>query len=181
MTLSGSIPKNVSGNPVWEILASRFTMCLNGCRKTCRMTKSLPIFRNLLDRIFLLALLLPHVGNVPYNTSEWMKLLFDQNISFRILNRLPAGFADCLHVKSVGLNNHNDMEIWQFAKKNGFTIVTFDADFFDLSLVRNFPPKIIWLRTGNMTTDKIVDCIILNYSNIVSFIDNPTLNCLEIY
>ncbi|MDR2065126.1 MAG: DUF5615 family PIN-like protein [Prevotellaceae bacterium] len=110
-----------------------------------------------------------------------MKLLFDQNISFRILNRLPAGFADCLHVKSVGLNNHNDMEIWQFAKKNGFTIVTFDADFFDLSLVRNFPPKIIWLRTGNMTTDKIVDCIILNYSNIVSFIDNPTLNCLEIY
>ena len=61
-----------------------------------------------------------------------MKLLFDQNISFRIMRLLPNSFAECCHVQSVGLNNHNDDEIWQFAKQNGFTIVTFDADFFDI-------------------------------------------------
>jgi len=94
---------------------------------------------------------------------------------------LSPDFADCLHVKSVGLNNHNDAEIWQFAKQNGFTIVTFDADFFDLSLVWNFPPKTVWLRTGNLSTAEIAEHIILNSSIIASFIDNPKKSCLEIY
>ena len=109
-----------------------------------------------------------------------MKLLFDQNISFRVLRLLPDSFADCRHVRSVGLNNCNDAKIWQYAKQNGFTVVTFDADFFDISVLRGFPPKIVWLRTGNLTTSEIAERIILNYSDIVSFIDNPDQNCLEI-
>jgi len=110
-----------------------------------------------------------------------MKLLFDQNISFRVLHLLPNSFADCRHVRSVDLNDCNDVKIWQFAKQNGFTVVTFDADFFDISTLRGFPPKIVWFRTGNLTTSEIVERIILNYSNIVSFIDNPDQSCLEIY
>jgi predicted nuclease of predicted toxin-antitoxin system len=110
-----------------------------------------------------------------------MKLLFDQNISFRVLRLLPEIFADCRHVKSVGLNDRDDVEIWRFAKENGFTIVTFDADFFDLSLVWNVPPKIVWLRTGNLSTAEIAECVIFNSSIIISFIDNPGQNCLEIY
>jgi len=110
-----------------------------------------------------------------------MKLLFDQNISFRITRLLSSSFADCYHVKSVGLNDCDDMEIWQFAKQNGFTVVTFDADFFDISILRSCPPKIIWLRTGNLTTSEIAERIVLNSSNIASFIDNPDQSCLEIY
>jgi len=109
-----------------------------------------------------------------------MKLLFDQNISFRILRLLPNSFFDCLHVRSVGLNDCNDAKIWQYAKQNSFTIVTFDADFFDISVLRGFPPKIVWLRTGNLTTSEIAERIILNYTNIVSFIDNTEQSCLEI-
>lgn len=110
-----------------------------------------------------------------------MKLLFDQNISFRIIRLLPDQFADCRHVKSVGLNERKGVEIWRFAKQNGCTIVTFDADFYDLSLVWNVPPKIVWLRTPNLNTSEIAERIILNCSNIISFIDNPELSCLEIY
>jgi predicted nuclease of predicted toxin-antitoxin system len=109
-----------------------------------------------------------------------MKLLFDQNISFRVLRSLPSSFSDCHHVSSVNLNNCNDVKIWQYAKQNGYTIVTFDADFFDLSTLKGFPPKIVWLRTGNMTTSEIVENIILNYANINSFIDNSEQGCLEI-
>ena len=109
-----------------------------------------------------------------------MKLLFDQNISFRILRLLPNSFSDCMHVKSVGLNDCNDAEIWLYAKQNGYTIVTFDADFFDLSTLKGFPPKIIWLRTGNFTTSEIAEQIILNYSTINSFINNLEQGCLEI-
>ena len=110
-----------------------------------------------------------------------MKLLFDQNISFRIMHLLPDGFTNCRHVKSIGLNDCNDREIWQFAKQNGFTVVTFDADFFDIATYSGFPPKIIWLRTGNLTTAEIAERIILNSSVIASFIDNPEQSCLEIF
>lgn len=53
-----------------------------------------------------------------------MKFLFDQNISFRILNSLPDKFKDSTIVKHEGLINALDIDIWRFAKKNGFTIVT---------------------------------------------------------
>jgi predicted nuclease of predicted toxin-antitoxin system len=109
-----------------------------------------------------------------------MKLLFDQNISFRVIRLLAENFADCQQVRSLGLNDCTDMEIWRFAKQHGFSIVTFDADFFDISILRGFPPKIIWLRTGNLSTSDVAERILLNSSNIASFIDNPDQSCLEI-
>lgn len=110
-----------------------------------------------------------------------MKLLFDQNISFRILRLLPESFSDSRHVGDVGLNDHEDVEIWEFAKNNDFTIVTFDADFFDLSVLKGFPPKVIWLRTGNLITSEIADRILMNYSIILSFIVDFQQSCLEIF
>ncbi len=67
-----------------------------------------------------------------------MKLLFDQNLSPRLVARL----AD-LYPASA------------FAGREGFTIVTKDADFSDLCLLRGFPPKVVWIRRGNCTTDAI--------------------------
>ena len=111
-----------------------------------------------------------------------MKLLFDQNISFRILPMLGLPvFADCRHVKTVGLDNCNDTDIWQFARQQGFTIVTFDSDFFDMLVVHGFPPKIIWFRTGNLTTSQIAEWMMNNNIKILSFIDNQEQSCLEIF
>jgi len=110
-----------------------------------------------------------------------MKLLFDQNISYRILQLLPDNFSDSQQAGSVGLHNCNDSDIWQFAKQNGFTIVTFDSDFFDMSILRGCPPKVIWLRTGNVSTSELAERIILNFSAIASFIDNPNQSCLDIF
>jgi len=111
-----------------------------------------------------------------------MKLLFDQNISFRIISILELSvFDDCRHVRVVGLNDSNDADIWQYAKLHGFTIVTFDSDFFDMLLVRGFPPKIIWFRTGNLTTSKIAEWMMNNHIKISSFIDNPEQCCLEVF
>ena len=94
-----------------------------------------------------------------------MKLLFDQNISYRSEKKISAVFLDSKHISNVGLLNKEDFEIWNFAKLNGFTIVTFDSDFFDLSLVKGTPPKIIWFRSGNFPTNKIAEilklCVII--------------------
>jgi predicted nuclease of predicted toxin-antitoxin system len=69
-----------------------------------------------------------------------IKLLFDQNISYRILGQLSEIFSESCQVRMAGLENESDLSIWQYAKDKGFTIVTFDADFYDITLLRGCPP-----------------------------------------
>mgnify|MGYP001609016424 CR=1 FL=1 len=82
-----------------------------------------------------------------------MKLLFDQNISYKVVRKLSAVFPDAKHISDVGHQNSNDSQIWEYAQANNFCIVTFDSDFIDISALKGFPPKIIWLRIGNTSTD----------------------------
>ena len=72
-----------------------------------------------------------------------MKLLFDQKISYRIPHLLDDIFPESKQVKNLKLENSTDRQIWDYAKVNGYCIVTFDSDFYDLSLVQGSPPKII--------------------------------------
>ncbi len=111
-----------------------------------------------------------------------MKLLFDQNISFRIIKKIQADFPHCTHVSDCSLNNRNDREIWEYAKSNDYTIVTFDADFYDISMIEGIPPKIIWIRTGNMSTEKIIQLLIGCKMSIINFHQEESkfLACLEI-
>lgn len=109
-----------------------------------------------------------------------MKLLFDQNISFRILNFLPEKYEGSTTVKHEDLINALDVDIWKFAKENGFTIVTQDSDFNDLNFLYGFPPKIIWIRTGNLKTQTIADILIDYSEEIEKFIHEDTLGCFEI-
>lgn len=65
-----------------------------------------------------------------------MKLLFDQNISFRIVDRIKDIFPRSKQVRRLELENKTDFEIWTFAKKHNYCIITFDSDFYDLSLLK---------------------------------------------
>lgn len=83
----------------------------------------------------------------------------------------------------LGLENSSDNDIWDYAKKNGYTIVTFDADFADIASIKGNPPKIIWLRTGNLTTKNITRLLKNHYKTIIDFIENSDykeIDCLEI-
>lgn len=112
-----------------------------------------------------------------------MKLLFDQNISFRIKGKLPVEFQNCRHVSDLGLQNTEDNIIWEYAKRHGFSIVTFDQDFFEISLINGTPPKIIWVKSGNLTTNEIANLLIdrkKSIQNFISNIDYKDLACLEL-
>jgi len=112
-----------------------------------------------------------------------MKLLFDQNISYRIIKNLSNSFPEAKHISQVGLLDSTDTGIWEYARQNGFCIVTFDSDYYDLSIVRGSPPKIIWLRIGNATTQRIAELLIDNLELISLFISDKNyidLSCLEI-
>lgn len=84
-----------------------------------------------------------------------MKLLFDQNLSPRLLDRLADVYPETQHVFWLEMGEADDRQIWDYAKQNGYVIVTRDADYNDLSLIRGFPPKVIWIRRGNCSTQEI--------------------------
>ncbi len=110
-----------------------------------------------------------------------MKFLFDQNVSHRILQFLPDQFADSQTVKQVYLMNAPDKEVWDFAKRNGFIIVTQDSDFNDLNTLFGFPPKIIWIRTGNLSTKEIAEILRKYYTELQSFFHDASFGCFEIF
>ncbi len=109
-----------------------------------------------------------------------MKFLFDQNISFRILKQLSGLYSNASHVKFEQLNNALDKDIWEYAKQNNYTIITQDSDFNDLNLLYGFPPKIIWIRTGNLKTSDIVQILVEYQQEIQAFLGNSTYGCFDI-
>ncbi len=109
-----------------------------------------------------------------------MKLLFDQNISPRIVRRIESDFPSSKQVRHVGLEDASDEEIFNYAKRNNFSVVTFDSDFVDLNVIRGIPPKIIWLKTGNLTTKSISELLRKNILSIHKFLESDGEEILEI-
>lgn len=97
-----------------------------------------------------------------------MKLLFDQNLSPKLVEYFTEYFDDCKHVHMIGLGKSADSEVWEFAKSNGYTIVSKDSDFNNLVTYFGFPPKVIWLRRGNCSTKTIIE-IILNHLEVIQY------------
>jgi len=112
-----------------------------------------------------------------------MKLLLDQNISHRIVRKVREHFSEVESVKQNFLVNKLDEEIWQFARRGGFAVVTFDEDFYNLNVLYGPPPLLIWLRTGNLSNDEVVRLLIYHKNTITAFLSGELTapkGCLEI-
>ena len=78
-----------------------------------------------------------------------MKLLFDQNLSYRLCRELDDAFPGSQQVARAGLADADDISVWNYAARHSLTIVTHDADFAEIAALRGPPPKVVWLRCGN--------------------------------
>lgn len=107
-----------------------------------------------------------------------MKLLIDENLSPRLAAPLNGLYPGSTHVEDCGLISATDEQIWQFARENGFAIVTKDSDFSELSGLRGFPPKVIWLRAGNCTTDRALTTLRESSQGIYTFMKSEMESCL---
>jgi predicted nuclease of predicted toxin-antitoxin system len=110
-----------------------------------------------------------------------MKLLFDNNISIRMTDRLMDIFPDASHVALIGLDRADDLTVWRYAYENNFCIVTKDSDFCDLCVIRGFPPQIIWLRIGNCTTQQIETLLRTQSASIYRFLNDPVLGIMVLF
>lgn len=102
-----------------------------------------------------------------------MKLLFDQNLPERLVTRFAKEFPQSTHVKRVGLASASDLQIWQYARTNGFVIISKDGDFSQLALLHGPPPKVIWLKVGNASTSDIEGQLKKHLKQIEAFEDRP--------
>ncbi|WP_254448607.1 DUF5615 family PIN-like protein [Spirosoma rhododendri] len=110
-----------------------------------------------------------------------MRFLFDQNISYRVVKQLKVTLPDSVGVREVGLLDADDFAIWEYAKREDYVVVTFDKDIPMIGAVKGFPPKIIWLRTGNMSNQALISLFTARLSEFVDFNTRQNKGCLLVY
>ena len=100
------------------------------------------------------------------------------------LQALPATYRHLPRLGPVGLeglSEASDREIWEYARKNAFALVSLDSDFAELAALRGSPPKVIWLRCGNQSTAIVEEVLRSHEGAIVAFEASESAACLEVY
>jgi predicted nuclease of predicted toxin-antitoxin system len=98
-----------------------------------------------------------------------VKLLFDENVSPKLVRSLEQDFPGSTHVEDVQLRGSADEKIWDYARENGFTIVSKDTDFQDRSALHGAPPKVIWLAIGNAGTGTVAALLRRSRKELLNF------------
>ena len=102
-----------------------------------------------------------------------MKLLFDENLSPKLPRLLAVKFPGSVHVRDLGFKGFADDSIWEYARANGFVIISKDSDFNQRSLFYGHPPKLIWLCLGNCSRADIVNLLVTHERDILAFEASP--------
>lgn len=102
-----------------------------------------------------------------------MRLLVDQNLSYKLVARLLDIFPGAAHVRDLGMADAEDRVIWDFAKSGNWVVVSKDGDFHQLSLLFGAPPKVIWIRAGNASTDSLAALLRSRQPDIDEFLSGP--------
>jgi predicted nuclease of predicted toxin-antitoxin system len=110
-----------------------------------------------------------------------VKLLFDQQLSHKLIAVVADLYPASEHVRNRGLSSANDDEIWTLAQREQFVIVTKDEEFHALSVVRGHPPKVLWVRSGNCATDLVETLLRKNLDEIERFVADPDAGFMPLY
>jgi predicted nuclease of predicted toxin-antitoxin system len=97
-----------------------------------------------------------------------VRLLFDHHLSPSLVDRLADLFPGSQHVWYLKLHDVPDTTVWKYAREHGFTIVSKDADFSEVSMELGYPPKLIWLKIDNWSTDEVEQMIRAKHSLIAA-------------
>jgi predicted nuclease of predicted toxin-antitoxin system len=109
-----------------------------------------------------------------------MKLLFDENLSPKLVQALADIFPNSAHVDRLGLGARSDHEVWEYAKTYGFSLVSKDSDFYDKSMLLGHPPKVIWIKRGNCSNRQIQLLMRNKFEAIRAFIRDDDVSFISI-
>jgi len=95
-----------------------------------------------------------------------MRFLLDENLPYQLAQALGI---DSLHATRIS-RQPTDTELWHYAKENGLILLTKDTDFFDRLLLSGPPPKVIWVRIGNLRKQELIETLSQRWSDITRLI-----------
>lgn len=98
------------------------------------------------------------------------RLLFDENLASRLATQLAGFYPRSSSVAREGLEGATDAALWAHAAKEGFVLVTKDEDFHRLSVLRGFPPKVVWIRLGNCSTADVAHLLRSRLEQLSAFV-----------
>jgi predicted nuclease of predicted toxin-antitoxin system len=109
-----------------------------------------------------------------------VKLLFDQNLSPRLVALLAVEFPGSQHVRDAGLAAAPDPAVWAYAAAQGLVIVSKDSDFQHRALLFGHPPKVVWVRRGNCSTAAVAALLRVRQADLLAFEADPTASLLAL-
>jgi predicted nuclease of predicted toxin-antitoxin system len=109
-----------------------------------------------------------------------MRLLFDENLSHKLVRLLADILPDSTHVREVGLKAADDPVVWEYAKNNGLMIVSKDSDMHQRSFVFGQPPKVVWVRLGNCSTSDVERLLRRNFAALRAFYEDDYASFLSL-
>jgi predicted nuclease of predicted toxin-antitoxin system len=109
-----------------------------------------------------------------------MKLLFDQNLSHRLVGLLAAEFPGSQHVRDAGLASSPDPAVWAYAAAQGLTIASKDKDFQQRAVQLGHPPKVVWVRLGNCSTAAVANLLRTRQADLRAFEADPSVSFLAL-
>ena len=109
-----------------------------------------------------------------------MKILLDANISYKLVDVLKPVFGECEHIDFTELNiPASDIDIWNYALDNGYTIITKDNDFSVLLELNGFPPKVVLLKIGNNSKQALAN-LLINIKPLIEDLEKNNYGLLEV-
>jgi len=109
-----------------------------------------------------------------------VRLLLDQNLSPRLLEITADLYPGSTHVRNEGLQAADDDTVWAYATEHGFAIVSKDADFHQRSFLFGHPPKVIWIRRGNCSTDEVAALLRAHHADLLTFDQSESASFLAL-
>ena len=108
------------------------------------------------------------------------RLLFDEPLSEELCKALADVFPGSLHLRLLGQGGVQDPTVWDLARHHGCLVVSKDEDFQRLAVLRGAPPKFVWIRLGNSSTDDIARLLRRSYDDIMRFNEQDEATVLEL-
>jgi predicted nuclease of predicted toxin-antitoxin system len=109
-----------------------------------------------------------------------VRLLLDENLSFRLVPALDEAYPGSAHVRNAGLLGAEDGRIWAYAAELDFLLTSKDTDFYQRSLVHGAPPKVVWLRVGNAPTQVVAALLRERRAIVEQFCEDPVASFLAL-
>lgn len=96
-----------------------------------------------------------------------MKVIVDAQLPFSLCVFFSNNRIDALHTFNLPLKNQTpDSVINMIAVEQNRILITKDDDFLNSFLVQRIPPKLIMVKTGNISNKKLIDLFRTNLIRI---------------